>query len=107
MAVDGIAHMEGAISDAGVELSDFDGQLIEPPGSGYAGRGQLAVLDHTNISPVKARSDFDPGRKGCRASRRPVRGGPGARSPQAATEGAADPPARDSETKSDRSRTLT
>src|SRR5712692_8212565 len=45
VAVDGIAAMGVAISEAGTDLSDLDGQLINPPaGAEPAGRSLLTVL---------------------------------------------------------------
>ena len=63
-AVDGIAAMGVAIADAGQELADLDGQLIEPtsPG-GQGGRTLLTVLDQTDRSLVKVREYFDRAQK--------------------------------------------
>jgi hypothetical protein len=57
-AVDGIAEVGIAISDAGVELATLDGQIIRPPGSGQQGRTLLTVLEQTRTSLVKVRADF-------------------------------------------------
>lgn len=63
-AVDGIAAMGVAISDAGQELADLDGRLIKPPATGgQEGRTLLTVLDQTNSSLVKVRADFDRAQK--------------------------------------------
>jgi uncharacterized protein DUF4012 len=58
LAVDGIAGMGAALADAGQELSDLDGQLLKPAGSGQAGRTFLTVLDQTNASLVKVHADL-------------------------------------------------
>jgi len=58
VAVDGIADMGVAISDAGLELTKLDGQLIKPPGSGQEGRVLLNVLDQTSKSMVVVRGDL-------------------------------------------------
>lgn len=59
-AVDGVAEMGVAISDAGLELADLDGLLIKPAsGSGQEGRTLLTVLDQTHSSLVKVRADLD------------------------------------------------
>jgi len=53
VAVDGIADMGVAISDAGLELAKLDGQLIKPAGAeGQQGRTLLSVLKQTNTSLV-------------------------------------------------------
>jgi hypothetical protein len=58
-AVDGIAAMGAAISDAGQELADLDGQLIKPStGDGQGGRTLLTALDQTNSSLVRVRVDL-------------------------------------------------
>jgi hypothetical protein len=63
-AVDGIAGMGVAISDAGQELADLAGQLIKPAAAGgQQGRTLLTVLDQTDRSLVKVRSDFDRAQK--------------------------------------------
>ena len=63
-AVDGIAEIGVAISDAGLELADLDGQLIKPTtAGGQEGRTLLTVLDQVDTSLVKVRSDFDRAQK--------------------------------------------
>lgn len=57
-AVAGIAGMGVALSDAGQELADLDGQLLKPPADGPAGRTLLTVVDQTHTSLVKVRSDL-------------------------------------------------
>jgi hypothetical protein len=58
-AVDGIADMGVAISDAGVELAKLDGQLIKPASAGgQEGRTLLTVLNQTNTSLVAVRADL-------------------------------------------------
>ncbi len=56
MAVDGIARMGTAISDAGQGLSQLDGEILKPTSSGEAGRTLLTVLDsvHTGLASVRA-----------------------------------------------------
>jgi hypothetical protein len=64
VAVDGIAAMGAAISDAGQELADLDGNLIKPPTTGgQEGRTLLTVLDQTDSSLVKVRTDLDRAQK--------------------------------------------
>ncbi|MHB8688597.1 MAG: DUF4012 domain-containing protein [Candidatus Dormibacteraceae bacterium] len=59
-AVDGIADMGVAISDAGLELAKLDGQLIQPASAGgQQGRTLLTVLNQTNSSLVLVRKDLD------------------------------------------------
>lgn len=59
-AVDGIADMGIAISDAGLELAKLDGQLIAPANAGgQQGRTLLTVLNQTNSSLVIVRKDLD------------------------------------------------
>jgi hypothetical protein len=59
-AVDGIADMGVAISDAGLELAKLDGQLIKPASAGgQQGRTLLTVLNQTNSSLVIVRKDLD------------------------------------------------
>lgn len=59
-AVDGIATMGVAISDAGLELAKLDGQLIAPASTGgQQGRTLLTVLNQTNTSLVIVRKDLD------------------------------------------------
>jgi len=63
-AVDGIAAMGAAISDAGQELADLDGQLIKPTSAGgQEGHTLLTVLDQTDTSLVKVRADFERAQK--------------------------------------------
>lgn len=57
-AVDGIAGMGSAISDAGQDLSGLDAELIKPTASGPAGRTLLTVLDQANASLVTVRADL-------------------------------------------------
>jgi hypothetical protein len=57
-AVDGIAEMGTAISDAGEELSILDLQLIKPASSGPAGHTMLTTLDQVHTSLIKVRADF-------------------------------------------------
>jgi hypothetical protein len=58
-AVVGIAAMGVAISDAGSELSDLDGQLIKPAGTGgQQGRTLLTVIDQTKSSLVNVRANL-------------------------------------------------
>jgi len=59
-AVDGIADMGVAISDAGLELAKLDGQLIAPAAAGgQQGRTLLTVLNQANSSLVIVRKDLD------------------------------------------------
>ena len=58
VAVDGIADMGVAISDAGLELTKLDGQLIKPPGNGQEGKVLLTVLNQTSQSMVVVRGDL-------------------------------------------------
>jgi len=63
-AVDGIADMGVAISDAGLELAKLDGQLIAPASAGgQQGRTLLTVLNQTNTSLVIVRKDLDVAQK--------------------------------------------
>ncbi|MHB8502279.1 MAG: DUF4012 domain-containing protein [Candidatus Acidiferrales bacterium] len=63
-AVDGIAEMGAAISDAGLELAKLDGQLIQPASAGgQQGRTLLTVLDQTSKSLVVVRGDLDRAQK--------------------------------------------
>ena len=60
VAVDGISDMGIAISDAGLELTKLDGQLIKPPSAGgQQGKSLLAVLNQTSQSLVLVRADLD------------------------------------------------
>ncbi len=64
IAVDGIADMGVAISDAGLELDKLDGQLIKPAtAGGQQGRTLLTVLDQTNKSLVVVRAYLDRAQK--------------------------------------------
>ena len=58
-AVDGVAGMGAALSEAGQELSSLDGQLIKPPGGGQAAHTLLTTLDETQAGLVKLRLDLD------------------------------------------------
>lgn len=58
VAVDGIADMGVAVSDAGLELGKLDGQLISPPGGGQQGRNLLTVLNQTQTGLVTVRADL-------------------------------------------------
>src|SRR5487761_446868 len=63
-AVDGIAQMGVAISDAGLELAKLDGQLIAPASAGgQQGRTLLTVLNQTSSSLVIVRKDLDVAQK--------------------------------------------
>jgi len=62
-AVDGIAEMGSAISDAGQELSALDGQLLKPAAGGPAGRTLLTALGQAQTSLVKVREDLDRAQK--------------------------------------------
>lgn len=58
IAVDGIAGMGAALSDAGQDLSNLEGQLLRPSATGQAGRTLLDVLDQTHVSLIKVRRDL-------------------------------------------------
>jgi hypothetical protein len=59
-AVDGIADMGVAISDAGLELAKLDGELIAPANAGgQQGGTLLTVLNQTNSSLVIVRKYLD------------------------------------------------
>jgi Protein of unknown function (DUF4012) len=59
-AVDGIAEMGVAISDAGQELTQLDEQLIKPASTGgQQGRTLLTVLNDTNSSLTIVRQDLE------------------------------------------------
>jgi Protein of unknown function (DUF4012) len=63
-AADGIADMGIAISDAGLELANLDGQLIKPAtAGGQEGRTLLTVLDQTDKNLVVVRADLDRAQK--------------------------------------------
>lgn len=57
-AVNGIAKMGAAISDAGQELAALDGQLLKPAATGEAGSTLLSVLSQAQTSLTKVRDDF-------------------------------------------------
>ncbi len=64
VAVDGIANMGVAISDAGLELTKLDGQLIKPASAGgQEGRTLLTVLEQTNKSLVVVRAGLERAQK--------------------------------------------
>jgi hypothetical protein len=63
-AVTGIVEMGAALSDAGQDLSTFDGQLIRPTAAGQPARNLLAVLDDAQPTLVKIRSDLQRGQVG-------------------------------------------
>src|SRR6202521_3305718 len=58
-AVNGIAQMGAAISDAGQEVPALDGPLVTPPAAGQAGRTMLTVIDQARTSLVKVRADLN------------------------------------------------
>lgn len=62
-AVDGVAAMGVAISDAGEELATLDGQLLKPASTGPAGRTLLTVLGQAHTSLGKVRADLDRAQK--------------------------------------------
>ena len=84
-AVDGVAEMGVALSDAGQELSSLDGQLIKPPGSGQAAHTLLTTLDQTQASLVKIRLDLDRAQRAAEQGRGP---GPSCRPAGSVPEGA-------------------
>ena len=57
-AVTGISNMGIAVTHAGQDLADLDGQLIKPPSSSQGGRTLLTVLAEVQPSLVKIRSDL-------------------------------------------------
>ena len=57
-AVDGIAAMGVAVSDAGQHLSALDSELIKPSASGPAGRTLLTVLEQAHAGLTNVRGDF-------------------------------------------------
>ena len=68
VAVDGISDMGVAISDAGLELTKLDGQLIKPSSAGgQQGKSLLAVLNQTSQSLVLVRADLDRAQKAATA----------------------------------------
>jgi hypothetical protein len=63
-AVDSISDMGVAISDAGLELAQLDGQLIQPASAGgQQGRTLLTVLSQTSSSLVIVRKELDTAQK--------------------------------------------
>ncbi|TAN34570.1 DUF4012 domain-containing protein [bacterium] len=63
-AVDGIAEMGVALSDAGQDLSAFDSQFIKPTDAGQGGRNILTVVDEAQPTLVKVRSDLQRAQNG-------------------------------------------
>jgi hypothetical protein len=61
--VDAVAEMGAAISDAGLNLSILDGELIRPAPSGDAGRTFLTVLNQVHAGLAKVRDDLSRARK--------------------------------------------
>jgi uncharacterized protein DUF4012 len=57
-AVNGVADMGAAISDAGIELCALAAEIIAPPKGAQAGRTLLTVLTQANASLVKVRADL-------------------------------------------------
>ena len=57
-AVTGIANMGVAISQAGQDLANLDGQLIKPASSNQGGRTLLTVLSEVQPTLVKVRDDL-------------------------------------------------
>jgi hypothetical protein len=57
-AVNGLAAMGAALSDAGQDLSTFDDQLAKPAGPGKPDRNVLLVLDQAQPTVVKIRGDL-------------------------------------------------
>jgi hypothetical protein len=57
--VKAVAEMGVALSEAGQELSDLDGQLIKPPGSGQAAHSLLTTIDQMQAGLLKVRLDLD------------------------------------------------
>ncbi len=63
-AVDEIAAMGVAISNAGLELAALDGQIIKPANAGgQGGVSLLTMLDQTQTSLVKVRADLESAQK--------------------------------------------
>jgi hypothetical protein len=58
-AVDRLADMGAALSDAGQDISDLDAQLIKPSAPGQPARTVLNLLDQTKPSLVKVRGDLE------------------------------------------------
>ncbi len=64
VAVDGISDMGVAISDAGLELTKLDGQLIKPSSAGgQQGKNLLTALNQASQSLVLVRADLDRAQK--------------------------------------------
>jgi len=62
-AVDAVAEMGAAISDAGLDLSILDSELIKPTPTGEAGRTFLTVLNQAHAGLTKVRDDLERARK--------------------------------------------
>jgi hypothetical protein len=62
-AVDAVAEMGVAISDAGRDLSSLDGELLKPPSAGEVGRTLLTVLNDAHVGLSKVRVNLDHARK--------------------------------------------
>jgi hypothetical protein len=58
VAINGIADMGVAISDAGQGLANLDALLIKPPASGQGGRNLLTVLGQAKTGLVTIRADL-------------------------------------------------
>lgn len=58
-AVDAVAEMGAAVSDAGLNLSILDGELIMPSSGGEAGRSLLTALNQAHTGLGKVRDDLD------------------------------------------------
>jgi hypothetical protein len=63
-AVDGIAEMGAALSDAGQDLSNLYAQLTKPTIAGQPARNVLTVLDQAQPSVVKIRGELQRAQKG-------------------------------------------
>src|SRR5438105_3843313 len=61
-AVDDIAQMGAAISDAGQGLSQLDGEILKPTSSGEAGHTLLTVLDKVNAGLAAVQADLQTAR---------------------------------------------
>lgn len=57
-AVDGVADVGNAISDAGIDLSGLASAIITPPKGGQAGHTLLTVMDQASATLVKVRADL-------------------------------------------------
>ncbi|GAC1646170.1 MAG: hypothetical protein NVS9B11_17900 [Candidatus Dormibacteraceae bacterium] len=57
-ALDGIADMGAAVTDAGQILADLDSELIKPAGSKNQGGSLLTTLDQTHKSMIPVRAAF-------------------------------------------------